>query len=248
MKYVFSTKNVDCSTFFELCNVTKEYGFSGFEVYDAFKEKTVHADSIFSSSARAGSKRKLINRRISVSALSFPTPVGDKTNSADLVKYVDYALRSDCRNVIISLCDDADVETIKNAINTAIKSAESLGVKILIETTGKYAYTQTVLDVISEFETASLGVCWDIRQTYFVAGESADKTIQTLGAYINYVRLGDMLDGKNVLIGDGLLPVQDFINALKSLNYEGYVCAEWNETYSSYDTVLTHFINYICLL
>ena len=245
MKYVFSTKNVDCSTFFELCNVTKEYGFSGFEIFDAFKEKSSHADSIFSSSARAGSKRKLINRKIKVSALTYPTPVGNKTNAEDLVKYVDYALRSDCENVIVTLSCDADLTAIKNALKPAIKSAEDLGVKILIETSGKYANTQAVLDVISEFETASLGVSWDIRQTYFNAKESADKTIQTLGAYINYVRLGDKFDGKNVLIGDGTLPVQDFVNALKSLNYEGYVCAEWNETYSSFDTVLTHFINYM---
>ena len=71
MKFSFSTKNVKRSSFAEVCNVAKEYGFSAFEIYDAFEEKSSHADSIFSSATKAGSKRKLINRHISVSALTF---------------------------------------------------------------------------------------------------------------------------------------------------------------------------------
>ena len=48
-----------------------------------------------------------------------------------------------------------------------------------------------------------------------------------------------------MLIGDGDLPVKDFANALRSLNYEGYVCADWNDSIPSHDIVLTHFINYM---
>ncbi len=243
MKYVFSTKNVQCASFIELCNVAKDYGFAGFEVFDAFSEKKNHADSIFSSSARAGAKRKLINRRIAVSAITYPKPIDKDTDVNELIKYVDYAIRSDSKNVILTISDSADANVIKEKLTPAIKSAESLGAKILIETSNKYAFTEKVLEVINLFETASIGVCWDVRQTFFNAKESADQTIQTLGAYISYVRLGDKKGDKTCLIGDGDLPVGDFINALKSLNYEGYVCAEWNEEYTSYDVVLTHFIN-----
>ena len=245
MKYVFSTSNVKTSSFIEVCNVAKEYGFSGFEIFDAFNEKIAHADSIFSSSARAGAKRKLINRHISVSAITFPTPINQDTNAQDLVKYVDYALRCDSQNVIIEIGKDVNIQTLKEKLTPAIKSAESLGAKILIETKGEFAFTERVLEVINAFETAVLGVCWNVRETFFTAKETADNTIQTLGAYINYVRLGDKKEGANVLIGDGDLPVADFINALKSLNYEGFVCAEWNDDYSSYDIVLTHFANFM---
>ena len=102
-----------------------------------------------------------------------------------------------------------------------------------------------MLELINLFESASVGVCWDIRETFFNGKETADQTIQILGAYINYVRIGDRKDGKNLLIGDGDLPVQEFINALKSLNYEGFVSAEWNDVYTQDDVVLTHFINYM---
>lgn len=245
MKYVFSTKNVNCSSFIELCNVAKEYNFAGFEVSDAFAEKTAHQDSIFKSVARVGSKRKLINRHIFVSALSFPTAIDKTTDSEILVKYVDYAVRADSQIVICTLNDDISVKEVVAVISPAVKTAETLGVSILIETKGKYANTTAVLEVINAFESASVGACWNIRETFFTGKETADQTIQTLGAYINYVRLGDKKDGKNVLIGDGELPVTDFINALKSLNYEGYVDAMWNDEYTSYDIVLTHFADYM---
>ncbi|MBR2871742.1 MAG: AMP-binding protein [Clostridia bacterium] len=245
MKFSFSTKNVKRSTFIEVCNVAKEYGFSAFEVYDAFKEKTAHADSIFSSATKAGSKRKLINRHISVSALTFPTPVDAKTDCSKIEKYMDYAVRADSKIVIVTIADGQEISAIKDKLMPAVKTAESLGVTLLIETSGEYAFTQKALDLINQFESASVGVCWDIRETFFTGRETADQTIQTLGAYINYVRIGDKKDGVNVLIGDGDLPVQEFTNALKSLNYEGFVSVEWNDVYTSDDVVLTHFINYM---
>ena len=245
MKYVFSTKNVESSSFIELCNITQDYHFSGFEVYDVAKMKKAHADSIFKSSQNAGARRKLINRHIQISAVTYPFPICDSTSAEEIVKLVDYATYANCENVIVTLCDDASDEILVEKLTPAIKNAESLGVNILIETVGRYATTENVLSVINLFATASLGVSWNIRETFFYGKETADATIQTLGAYINYVRLGDRKEKKDVLIGDGELPVDEFINALKSLNYEGFVCAEWNEEICSYDIVLTHFINYV---
>ena len=70
MKIVFSTKNVSRASFLDTCRLAYDYGFNGFEIYDAFALKKQHADSIFKSAQRIGAKRKLINRRIAVSALT----------------------------------------------------------------------------------------------------------------------------------------------------------------------------------
>ena len=245
MKYVFSSKNVDCKSFIDLCNVAKEYNFAGFEIYDAINEKSIHADSIFKSSARVGSKRKLINRHIAVSALTYPEKVNATTDPEIAVKYVDYAIRSSSDNVIFTIDDNATLSDVKKALEGAVKLAEKSGVYVLIETAGKYSNTNAVLEVVNLFESAQVGVCWNIRETFFNAKETADQTIQTLGAYINYVRIGDKKEDKNVLIGEGDLPVAEFINALKSLNYDGYLSVEWNDDYKSYDIVLAHFIYYM---
>ena len=38
------------------------------------------------------------------------------------------------------------------------------------------------------------------------------------------------------------------INALTSLNYDGYICCAWNDEVNDPDIVLTHFANYIASL
>ena len=245
MNFVFSTKNVSAPSFIDLCNIAKQYGFSGFEIYDALGEKQTHTDSILRSSMRAESKRKLINRHISISALTYPTDIDEDTDSELLTKYVDMAISVNVKSVIVTIADTTSKEVVKDKLSSAISLAERFGVYLLIDTVGKCANTDYVLDYINYMETASVGVCWSIADTYFVAGESADKTIQNLGAHIGYVRIGDSRDGKRVLIGEGTLPVRDFINALRSLNYDKYVAVEWNDDISSYDIVLTHFVNYI---
>ena len=45
MKFAFSDKYVSTDSFVELCNLVKEYGFSGVEIGDAGKEKSAHSDS-----------------------------------------------------------------------------------------------------------------------------------------------------------------------------------------------------------
>ena len=77
-----------------------------------------------------------------------------------------------------------DITKIKQKLLPAVEAAESLGVTLLIETCGEFSQTQKALDLIREFESASVGVCWDIRETFFNGKETADQTIQTLGAYI----------------------------------------------------------------
>ncbi len=243
MKFCFSTKNVPTQSFLELCNITAQYNFSGFEVFDVFAQKQIHSDSIFISANTTSAKRKLINRHLSISTLKMPDAITENTNPEDIEKYVEYAALVGASVTLELDCDNYNA--LKKILKNAIKKAEKLEVMILIETCGQYSSTNKVLEVINILESAAVGVAWNIRSTYFKGGESADTTIQNLGAHINYVRLGDRKNGKKALIGSGELPINDFINALKSLNYDGYICAASNQDVESYDIVLTHFINYM---
>ena len=245
MKLSFCSKQVKTNTFLDLCNKTANYGFSGFEIYDAVSEMNAHADSIFNAQSQTGAKRKLVNRHIAISAIKYPEKVDKNVDVNVLSNYVELCATATCNNLIIELGEIDDLELFKVVFMPVVNVASKLGVSILIETRGKYANTNEILDVINVFGSAVLGVSWDIRETFFTAKETADQTIQTLGAYVNYVRIGDMRDGKKVLIGDGDLPVEEFMNALKSLNYDGYVCAEWNDEITDEDIVLTHFTNFI---
>ena len=246
MKLVFSTENVSRASFLDLCRYAYDYGYSGFEIYDAIKERKQHYDSILRSGRISDAKRKLVNRGLSVSALTFPCPMdSDEALAEDLVKYIDMASSASVENVIIRIQKDISNEALAEKLSPAIKAAEKADVGILLETADALADTEKVIELINYLSSAVIGVSWNVRETYFKANESAETTIKNLGAYIKYARLGDMKDGDTVLIGEGELPVGNFINALSSLNFDGAVCVAWNDEITDADIVLTHFSNYI---
>ena len=249
MKIVFSTKNVARASFLDTCRYAYDYGFEGFEIFDAVKERLGHSDSILRRECTADAKRKLVNRGLSVSALRMPAAVdSDETDASLALKYVDMAAYAGIPAVIVRVEGEISLSLLDEKLAPAVKRAEQADVAILFETVGALANTEKVIAVINHFASAAVGASWNVRGTYFDAGESAEATIKTLGAYIKYVRLGDMKDGKTVLIGEGDLAVDKLLGALSSLNYEGFICAAWNEEISDADIVLTHFANYVSSL
>ena len=249
MKIVFSTKNVSRASFLDTCRFAYDYGFEGFEIYDAIGERNSHHDSILRRDRVADAKRKLVNRNLTVSALRMPYPIESDETSAELVKkYVDMAADAGIDNVIVRIENFVSFEALDEKLTAAIKRAENADVNILFETIGYLSNTENVLGIINHFASAVIGASWNVRGTYFGAGETSEATIKTLGAYIKYVRLGDMKDGRTVLIGEGDLHVDKLLGALSSLNYEGFICAAWNEEIEDADIVLTHFTNYISSL
>ncbi len=249
MKIVFSTKNVVRASFVDTCSYAYDYGFEGFEIYDAVKERNDHYDSILRRDKVADSKRKLFNRGLSVSALRMPETLESSTTTKELIeKYVEMAAFSGISNVIVSVNEKVSFDILDEKLISAIKIAEKLDVNILFETIGYLSNTEKVIEIINHFSSAAIGASWNVRGTYFTAKESAEATIKTLGAYIKYVRLGDMKGDKTVLIGEGDLDVEKLINALSSLNYDGFICCAWNEEINDADIVLTHFTSYISSL
>ncbi len=249
MKIVFSTKNVSRPSFLDTCIYAYDYGFEGFEIYDAIKERNSHYDSILRRDKIADSKRKLVNRNLTVSALRLPTFIeSDETRPETIEKYVEMASASGITNVIITINEKTPFSVLDEKLSRAVKKAENADVNLLFETIGYLSHTENVIEIINHFSSSAIGVSWNVRGTYFTAGESAEATIKTLGAYIKYVRLGDMKDGKTVLIGEGELEVSKLLNALSSLNYDGYICAAWNDEVNDADIVLTHFTNYLASL
>ena len=246
MKLAFSTCNVSRNSFLSLCKFAYDYGYSGIEIYDAEAERRNHTDSILKNNNLSDAKRKLRNRNLSVSALTYPYAVDSENASASaLEKYIDMAVSANISSVIIRIDKKIETDQLRNMLTPAIKKAEAGDVEILLETSGCLAHTMNVVDIINSFGTVVLGAAWNIRETYFHGDENAEKTIQNLGAYIRYVRIGDRKGDTDVLIGEGELPVNEFMDSLRSLNFDGFICADWNDEINDADIVLTHFASYI---
>ena len=246
MKLAFSTRNVSRSSFAGLCRLACDYGMNGFEIWDAVSERKSHSDSVLRSEMISEGRIILRNNSVEVCALSYPEPIeSDQATGNALVQYVDMAALAGIENVIVHVDSIPDARSLYSKYSEAVRRAERQNIGILFETTGPLSKTQNLLDIINVFESAAIGASWNIRSTFFDGEESAETTIKTLGAYIRYVRIGDRNGETDVLIGEGTLPVDDFLRALRSLNYEGFFTVDWNDEVTDADIVLTHFENYI---
>ena len=245
MKLTFSTENVKRGSFLDTCQFAYDYGFAGFEVFDADGERRQQGDSIFRSGNLDDAKRKLRNRNLRISALCYPSAIdAAQVNASDLRRCVDLAQRCGTEYVIFRIEAEPETALLRQKLLPALRLAEQTDVEILFETAGPLSDTEKMTALIREFGSGVIGAAWNVRETYFAAQESADTTIRQLGAYIRYVRMGDRRDGTDVLIGEGDLPVESFVRALDSLNYEGFVAAGWNDEISDADIVLTHFASF----
>ncbi|MBR6426477.1 MAG: AMP-binding protein [Clostridia bacterium] len=242
---VFSTEQVSLPSFLALCVFASDYGYSGFEISDPFAERTAHRDSVLRSSASQDSKRKLRNRGLSVSALRSAIPI-ERMGEGDMCSLIDLAVISGTERIILH-SDGDDVGTVAAILSTATRKAEKDGVDILVETVGFFSDTKRLLELFSAVSSPCMGASWNTVATCFTAGETPDETINNLGAYISYVRLGDYSasEKKRVIIGDGDIPVERIFMALSSLNYGGFICSDSNEDISDPDIVLTHFSRYV---
>ena len=90
MRFAFSDKFAKASSFIDLCNFTKRYGFDGIEISEVEAEKNSHTDSIFRASMTGDAKRKLVNRHIAIPVLAVPEKIGRNTDSAKIIKYIEY--------------------------------------------------------------------------------------------------------------------------------------------------------------
>ncbi|MBR5767389.1 MAG: AMP-binding protein, partial [Clostridia bacterium] len=229
-----------------LCRIASDYRFSGIEIFDPIKEMQSHSDSILRNDRRTDAKRWLNNRALTVPAITMPFSLdSEECNPETLLRYVRYAGNIGADYLIVRLDNAPDYAQLDKVLAPSFDLAAELDVQILLETVGYFTDTDCLFSFINKFRTGVLSACWNVRGTFFTAGASPEETIRSLGAFIRYVRLGDCLDGREVLIGEGDFPVSDFLDALHSLNYDGYICCDWNEDIDDPDIVLTHFVSYI---
>lgn len=132
--------------------------------------------------------------------------------------------------------DEVDDEAVAGELLELVPYAQKAGVTLLVETNGVYADTSRLFALLNRVGSDHVAALWDIHHPYRFAHESPEQTVQNLGLYIKYAHIKDsvMVDGKvqYKLMGEGDLPMDDIIRALKSIDYDGYVSLEWVKRYA----------------
>ena len=150
---------------------------------------------------------------------------------------------------VVLRTDSTDAGAVARRLGPLVEEAEDAGVVLLLETVGAMADTGLLREILDAFASDHLAACWSMFDTCLLAGETAEKTITNLGAYVRHVRITDGMetDGtwSHELVGEGHLPMVDLMNALRSVNFDGFLSLRWEPAWvpglDDLEMLLTHY-------
>ncbi len=154
-------------------------------------------------------------------------------NTKALNDMIELAAQLGCGCVSVSARTDNEA-TLRGVIGEVLPNAIKNNVCILVETSGIYADTNRLCTLLDSFASDNLAALWDIYDPYFKAQEKPAVTIRNLGAYVKHVHLTDANEaGARALVGEGDMPLAEFVGALASINYYGYISFVWDANWVS---------------
>ena len=261
MKLSFSTKGWHNNSFEEFCEIAKELKFQGIELHNIYNQLFADKDGAFGDHTVAATVRKLYSMKLSLPCIdSICDPANKSTfdqSVSEISKCIDIASNLHIPYVRIHASSDFSEEESLNSINavisTVLKTAEEKGVALLIETTGIFCNTALLRKLLDNYACDSIAALWDMYAPYFNANEDADQTIKNLGAYVKHVHIKDAIQTKGglefCLMGEGELPIDEMMLALRSVNYDGFISLEWDplwcEELDDMEIIFSQFVNYM---
>ena len=248
MKLSFSMQNWTGLSWNDICTVALDARLQGIELYNidgpVFQGKTSPTNPELAAATR---------RRLTNSGLSLPCveAVGDFTDQAfplELARLIEIAVNLGIPHVSLHTDCDNQAACVER-LGQLLTLASDKPVTLLVTTTGAYADTGRLRDLLNRFADDQLAALWDMHSTCVCSGEDAETTITNLGAYVKHVHIHDFRsqDGLFVpeLLGEGDLPLKDLMNALRSVNYDGFISLVWNPAWidglEDIEILLTHF-------
>ncbi|MBR4517904.1 MAG: AMP-binding protein, partial [Victivallales bacterium] len=248
MKLSFSTNRWNNYDFDQFIDIADAYRFQGIEVHD------VHA--VFDAAEPGKTTalyRRLLEKRQVISCIDLIADMAGERAVA--LEELGLALEAARRlhapyiRVKTTQTDEAALAKVREFLSSALPLAAAAKTTLLVETVGAYADTAKLRELFEEFIDDHLAALWDLHYPYRMQGETPDVTIRNLGAYVKHIHLKDSESAdKPALVGEGSLPIEDIMNALKSVNYDGFISIEWDphwDEVSDIDIIFPHFISYM---
>ena len=261
MKYSFLTKGWHNNTFDEFCAVAKDLKFKGIELHNIHNRLFTDKDGAFHDYTSAQTLRKLFEMELQIPCIDTICNLADGSKEAENIKEIE-----DCINIASNLkipyiriyasekeYTEEKNQNVANIITKVLPKAEEKNVCLLLETSGIYADTSKLRAVLESFASDTLGALWDMYSPYFMCDEQPETTIKNLGAYIKHVHIKDAIktaDGTEFcLMGEGETPISEMMQALRSVNFDGFISLEWDpkwfEELDDMEIIFSQFVNYM---
>jgi fatty-acyl-CoA synthase len=263
MKIAFSTLGCPDFDWTDIYSMAKDLGFGGIEIRGLGNEIFAVKAQPFTESQLPQTIKKLSELRLEIPCLSSGCCLKfagqAEQNYQEIMQYITLAVKLGTPYIRI-LADqkpqpdgEVDDAVVLAALRRLAPVAEEKHVTLLVETNGVYSDTNRLRELLDHVASDAVAALWDTHHPYRFAGETPGRTVQNLGAYIKYIHIKDSVIDNGALvyrmIGEGDLPIDDIMFALRSINYDGYVSLEWVKRWASdlsdAGIVFPHFANYM---
>ncbi|MBQ6908407.1 MAG: sugar phosphate isomerase/epimerase, partial [Clostridia bacterium] len=242
MNLSFSTNRWNGIELNEFIDIANEHKFKGIEIHSINEIKKENAVEIY---------HKLLEYKIKIPCIDMVSDIsGSDTESAvnELKKCIEFCNTLHSKYIRIKAYGK-DENNVKRFIKEALPYVEKNQVIMLVETVGIYSDTLRLRELLNTFACDNLAALWDLHYPYRENNESPEKTVENLGAYIKHIHMKDSDEENSYnLVGEGSLPIPEIINALRSINYDGFISIEWDPSWDSeiadMEIIFPHFVSY----
>ncbi len=263
MKIAFSTLGCPDFSWQDIYSMAKDLGFDGIEIRGLGDDIFAVNAPPFTGEQLPKTVQKLKSLHLEIPCLSSNCALKfadrKEENRREIGQYIELAqkLGTPYIRVLADLHKEPEGEVddalIVEQLQALAPVAEAAGVTLLVETNGVYADTARLRGLLEHVASDAVGALWDMHHPYRIMGEAPETTVQNLGAYIKYIHVKDSVMTENGveyrMMGEGDLPVDEMVFALRSINYDGYISLEWVKRWapdlSDAGIVFPHFINYM---
>lgn len=225
-------------------------GLQGLELNDVLSPAFRERNSPTNPELAVAARRSLVSQDLSVPCVDTHGDFMDAGSAPEIAAALDAA-----GNLLVPCVavhtESGDMRAVAARVRELLDEAEKVRVTVLLETRGALADTGKLAELLNGFACDGLAACWDAFDTCLKAGESPEKTITALGAYVRHVRVSDGVRHggagrtSHSLLGEGDLPLAELMDALRSVNYDGFISLEWEpgwiEGLEDLDMILTHY-------
>ncbi|MBE6824324.1 MAG: AMP-dependent synthetase [Ruminococcaceae bacterium] len=243
MKLSFSTKGWHNSQFEDFCDAANYLGFKGIELHNIHNRLFTEKDGAFHDYTAAATLRRLFEKGLEIPCIDVVSDIANSLTEKGTIDEINSCIEiaSNLRIPHIRMRafessnkEDA-INQVKKTIESVLDKATEKNVILLIETSGLFASTKDLCEVLDSFASDNVAALWHLSHAYFTCGETPEQVIKNLGAYVKHVHFSDAkkVDEKveYCLAGEGDLPVKEMMLSLSSVNYDGYISLIWDPSW-----------------
>lgn len=251
MNLSFSTRGWNHLSWDEQVTDADEMGFQGIEAYNIQDFPSLSGrGGAFHEYKSNETLRTLKQKRLVIPCFDTSIDLSQSIEDMEKVLFL-FHTAAQMKVSYIAFCALRDQEkTVRKNLDTILALAQKHEVCVLLKTVGIYADTNRLRALMDDYACDELAALWDMHHPYRDFSEMPDTTIRNLGGYVKHVHLRDSDDDCSYnLIGEGTLPIREMMNALSSIDYNGFISLEWKPEWikdiPDREIIFPHFLTYM---